>query len=174
MNLEKKKAIEEVTFHQGFKVALKFSEKFYPDLVTCKVENGEKLFYDMVFGKDKKANILGALCIGDATSNYYMLDSKQKIVQALIEELDKIFGGKASATFTGNYILEDWGRHHYTQGTWTKAFEEKKSHLEILNQSIDSKIYFAGEICDPYKQMGPPGAVLSGYYSIDRLLKDEK
>jgi len=103
-----------------------------------------------------------------------MLDSKQKIVQALIEELDKIFGGKASATFTGNYILEDWGRHHYTQGTWTKAFEEKKSHLEILNQSIDSKINFAGEICDPYKQMGLPGAVLSGYYSIDRLLKDEK
>lgn len=174
LNLEKKKAIEEVTFHQGFKVALKFSEKFYPDLVTCKVENGEKLFYDMAFGKDKKANILGALCIGDATSNYYMLDSKQKIVQALIEELDKMFGGKASATFTGNYILEDWGRHHYTQGTWTKAFEEKKSHLEILNQSIDSKIYFAGEICDPYKQMGLPGAVLSGYYSIDRLLKDEK
>ncbi len=28
LNLEKKKAIDEVTFHQGFKVALKFSEKF--------------------------------------------------------------------------------------------------------------------------------------------------
>jgi len=60
------------------------------------------------------------------------------------------------------------------QGTWTQAFQEKKSHLEILNQSIDDKIYFAGEIYDPYKQMGVPGAILSGYYSIDKLLKNEK
>jgi monoamine oxidase len=169
---EKKKAIEEVTFHQGFKVALKFTEKFYPDVVNCKVKSGEKGFYDIAFGKDTKANILGFLCTGDATSNYYLLNTNQKIVQALVEELDEMFEGKASATFTGDYILEDWGRHQYTQGTWTKAFEEKKSHLETLNQSIDNKIYFAGEIFDPYRQMGVPGAVLSGYYSIDRLLNE--
>ena len=70
--------------------------------------------------------------------------------------------------------MENWGKHKYTQGTWTQAFQEKKSHLEALNQPIDNKIYFAGEIYDPYRQMGVPGAILSGYYTIDRLLNDEK
>ena len=172
LNLEKKKAIEEITFHKGFKVALKFSEKFYPDFVNCKVKNGEKGFYDIAFGKEANTNILGFLCTGDETNKYYALNSEQKIIDALIEELDKIFEGKASTTYTGEYIMENWGKHKYTQGTWTQAFQEKKSHLETLNRSIDNKIYFAGEIYDPYKQMGVPGAILSGYYSIDRLLND--
>ena len=46
-------------------------------------------------------------------------------------------------------------------------------NLKILNQSLDNKVYFAGEINDPYKQMGVPGAILSGYYSIDKLLTDQ-
>ena len=40
----------------------------------------------------------------------------------------------------------------------------------LLNLSHFDKVYFAGEINDTYKQMGVPGAVLSGYYSIDKLL----
>ena len=53
------------------------------------------------------------------------------------------------------------------------SFSGKKSTLNILNQSLDQKVYFAGEINDPYKQMGVPGAILSGYYSIDKLLTDQ-
>lgn len=174
LNLEKKKAIEEITFHKGFKVALKFSEKFYPDFVNCKVKNGEKGFYDIAFGKETNTNILGFLCTGDETNKYYALNSEQKIIDALIEELDKIFEGKASTTYTGEYIIENWGKHKYTQGTWTQAFQENKSQLSVLNQSIENKVYFAGEIYDPYRQMGVPGAILSGYYSIDRLLNNEK
>ena len=119
-------------------------------------------------------NILGFLCTGDETNKYYALNSEQKIIDALIEELDKIFEGKASTTYTGEYIMENWGKHKYTQGTWTQAFQEKKSQLSTLNQSIENKVYFAGEIYDPYRQMGLPGAILSGYYTIDRLLNDEK
>ena len=51
-----------------------------------------------------------------------------------------------------------------------KPFKKKKSNLKILNQPLDNKVYFAGEINDIYHQMGVPGAVLSGYYSIDQLL----
>jgi monoamine oxidase len=174
LNLEKKKVIEEITFHKGFKVALKFSEKFYPDFVNCKVKNGEKGFYDIAFGKETNTNILGFLCTGDETNKYYALNSEQKIIDALIEELDKIFEGEASTTYTGEYIIENWGKHKYTQGTWTQAFQENKSQLSVLNQSIENKVYFAGEIYDPYRQMGVPGAILSGYYTVDKLLIDAK
>jgi len=174
LNSEKKKAIESITFNSGFKVALKFSEKFYPDAIECKVKSGEKVFYDIAFKKNTETNILGFLCTGDETESYYSLNSEQRIVSQIIKELDKMYGGKASQTYMNEYLFENWGQYEFTQGTWTQAMLEKKSNLEILRLPLDNKVYFAGEIYDTYQQMGVPGAILSGYYTVDKLLTDEK
>jgi monoamine oxidase len=170
---DKKKAIQSITFEPGFKAALKFSEKFYPDAINCKVKNGEKVFYDIAFKKNAKTNILGFLCKGDETEKYYSLKSEQEIINQLLKELDDMYDGKASQTYMNEYLLENWGQYQFTQGTWTQAFQEKKSTLKVLNQPLDNKVYFAGEINDTYKQMGVPGAILSGYYAADKLLTDE-
>ena len=170
---DKKKAIQSITFEPGFKAALKFSEKFYPDAINCKVKNGEKVFYDIAFKKNAKTNILGFLCKGDETEKYYALKSEQEIINQLLKELDDMYDGKASQTYMNEYLLENWGQYQFTQGTWTQAFQEKKSTLKVLNQPLDNKVYFAGEINDTYKQMGVPGAILSGYYTADKLLTDE-
>ena len=170
---KKMEAIESISFELGFKVIMKFNEKFYPDAIELKVKNGEKVFYDMAFKKGAKTHILGFLCKGEEAKKYYSLVSEKKIISKIINELDEIFDGKASQTYLHEYRYENWGQHEFTRGTWTKAFQEKKSTLNILNQSLDQKVYFAGEINDPYKQMGVPGAILSGYYSIDKLLTDQ-
>lgn len=151
---------------------MKFTEKFYPDAINCKVKTGEKGYYDIAFRKQAQANILGLLVAGDSAKEYYNLESEKAIVKAAIGELDRIFDGKASKTFTGEYVLENWGHHKYTIGTWTQAFLQKESHLKTLNRPLAKKVYFAGEINDTYKQMGVPGAVLSGYHFIDRLLTE--
>ena len=173
MNKENIKAIESITFHPGFKVAMKFSEKFYPDAITCKVKNGEKGFYDIAFKKNVQTNVLGFLCTGNETQKYYNLKSEQEIISSLLEELDEMFDGKASKFYSGEYILENWGQYEFIQGTWTQAIHEKRSYLKIINQPLDNKVYFAGEIYDTYQQMGVPGAILSGYYAIDKLLTDK-
>ncbi len=170
LSKKKKEAINAVEFLPGFKLAIKFNEKFYPDAINCKVKSGEKGFYDIAFKKEAQSNILGLLVAGNSTEKYYKLKSEEKIVKSAIGELDRIFDGKASETYTGEYILENWGQHQLTMGTWTQAFLQKKSDLKTLNQPLDKKVYFAGEINDTYQQMGVPGAVLSGYHSIDRLL----
>jgi monoamine oxidase len=173
INQEKKDAIEEITFYSGIKVVMNFSEKFYPDAINCEVDNGEKVFYDIAFGQETQNNILGFLCTEDETQKYYDLNSNDEIISSLIDELDLMLDGKASSSYSGEYILENWGQYEFTLGTWTQAFQEKKSNLKILNQPLNNKIYFAGEIYDPYKQMGVPGAILSGYCSIDKLLTDQ-
>ena len=173
-SVERKEAINSIIFHPGFKLVMKFREKFYPDAIDWKVETGEKVFYDMAFKKETKSNILGFLATGDSVDEYYKLNSEEEIVQSLIAELDKIYNGKASESYTGEYILENWGQHEFTKGTWTQAFQQKKSELKILNKSLNKKVYFAGEINDVYQQMGVPGAVLSGYHSVDRLLTDKE
>ena len=169
---EKEKAIESIVFEPGFKAIMKFNKKFYPDAIECEVENGEKVYYDMAFKKESQSHILGFLCKGYLTQKYYELDSENEIISDLIEELDLMFHGKASSSFSGEYILENWGKYDYTLGTWTTAALEKKSNLKTLNLPLDKKVYFAGEIYDPYQQMGVPGAILSGYYSADKLLTE--
>jgi monoamine oxidase len=172
LSQKRKDAIDDITFYPGFKAVIKFSEKFYPDAINCEVNNGEKGFYDIAFGKETQSNVLGFLCTGGETQKYYDINSNDDIIDSLIVELDQMFDGKASIFYTGEYILENWGKYEYTKGTWTQAFQEKKSNLKALNKSLDNKVYFAGEINDPYKQMGVPGAILSGYYSIDKLLTE--
>jgi len=170
---EKKQAINSVTFHTGIKVAMKFFEKFYPDAISCKVENGEKVFYDITFKKDTETKVLGFLCIGDETQKYYDLNSEEEIISDLLQELDLMFDGKASDAYGGEYIIEKWGQYEYTQGTWTQAIQEKRSDLKVLRQPLDNKVYFAGEIYDTYQQMGVPGAILSGYYAVDKVLTEQ-
>lgn len=173
LSADRKKAIESITFNTGLKIALKFSEKFYHDAINCKVKSGEKVFYDIAFKKGAKTDVLGFLCTGKETEKYYALKSEQEIIAQLIKELDEIYDGKASQNYMNEYLIEKWGQYEFTQGTWTQAFQEKKSQLKILNQPLENKVYFAGEINDPYQQMGVPGAILSGYYSIDKLLTDK-
>ena len=171
---EKKKAINAVDFLPGFKLVMKFSEKFYPDVIDCTVETGEKVYYDIAFKKETQSFVFGLLTTGSAAEAYYRLESEEKIVAAALEELDQIFDGKASELYTGEYLLENWGQHEFTLGTWTNAASNKKFNLKALNQSLQQKVYFAGEIYDTHKQLGVPGAILSGYNSIDKLLSDDK
>ena len=165
-------AIESITFRTGIKVAMTFSEQFYPDLIECKVDHGEKGFYDLAFKKEAKTSVLGFLCTGEETNKYYELADDQAIVNKLIEELDVMYDGIASSLFSGKFIVEKWGQYEFTRGTWTQAFQERKSAIKTIGESIDRKVYFAGELFDPYRQMGVPGAVLSGYYTIDQLLTE--
>ena len=170
LSAKKEKAIHSITFNTGFKMALKFSEKFYPDAIQCKAKNGEKSYYDMAFKKDTKEHILGFLCTGVESKKYDTLLTEQDIVNRLIEELDDMFEDKASQTYLHEYRYENWGQHEFTKGTWTQAFMERKSVLKELNQPLENKIYFAGEIYDIYHQMGVPGAILSGYDAVDLML----
>ena len=173
----KKQAIESINFLPGFKVAMKFSEKFYPDLIKCEtgysLKEGEKSYYDMAFKKESQSHILGFLCAGEEAKKYYEYNSKEDIVEALIEELDQMFAGKASKTYTGEYRFENWGQYQYTQGTWVGIPYEKSFDLAAIAEPLDNRIYFAGAILDPYRQMGAPGSMLSGYYFIDQLLTDK-
>ena len=48
--------MESINFMPGFKLVMKFSEKFYSDIIMCKAKTGEKGYYDMAFKKDSKKN----------------------------------------------------------------------------------------------------------------------
>lgn len=169
MSDTKKDAISSVKFLPGMKLLLKFSEQFYPDAISCSVEEGEKTYYDVAFKKNAEDHVLGMLVTGAASVPYTRVPSDEAVSNVL-QELDSIFDGRASASYTGEYRLVDWGNHPYTKGTWVEGFRISKGTLKQLNRSLEKRVYFAGEANDVYQQLGVPGAILSGLYSIDRLL----
>jgi len=169
---EKKKALDKIDFHKGFKMALKFSKKFYPDVINHRVTSGEKNFYDMAFGKaDTADHVLGALVTGSGAEPYYSLASEGDIVKAVLAELDAMFDGEATRCYTGDYRFEDWGHSEFTQGTWVEGIRISKATVASLAQPLgDGKIYFAGEALDTFQQMGVPGAILSGYKAVSDMM----
>lgn len=167
---QKVNAIESVEFLPGFKLFMKFSEKFYPDVITCQTQNGGRDYYDIAYHKEAEDHVLGLLSVGVSAEEYYQLGSWQAIVDAVLEELDGIFDGAASQYYTGEYILKDWGQHTHTLGTWTTFGASTSIHL---NTNLDDKVYFAGET---YKLQHPlylrgsvQAAILSGYDVVDKI-----
>lgn len=174
---EKNDAIQAIEFLRGFKLILKFSQKFYPDLIECQaVGEGEKTYYDIAFGKEAKEYVLGLLTTGVLAEEYYKLGSEGKIIEAVLKELDLIFDGQASSHYTGEHLFKDWGRHTYTLGTYieSEAGLTKKMN-EALSMPIQQKVYFAGEAYSLYRQKGTvQGAIMAGYEAVYVLLQESK
>ena len=123
------------------------------------------------YKKESKNHILGLLSTGSSAELYYSFETEEAIVASVLSELDLMFDGKASKLYMGEYIYQDWGNHQYTLGTWSTSLFNN-SMLEELNRPLDQKVYFAGGANDLYRQGGVPGAIISGYTAIDKLLTE--
>ncbi len=168
--VEKKEAIESVELLPGFKLCLKFSEKFYPDIIIVDTPSGEKTYYDMAYHKEKEDQVLGLLTTGISAEEYYQLENPQAIVDAVLEELDAHLDGAASQYYTGEYILKDWGQQVSTLGTWPSN-SANSSTIEALNAPLDGKVFFAGVSFDDKELRGSvQSAITSGYDVVDRVL----
>lgn len=173
LSTDRIEALGRIDFLTGFKMFLRFDECFYPNVVTCKVESGEKAYYDVAYKKDASSHVLALLVQGALANDYFELGSEEAMVQAALDELDVMFDGAASIHYTGDYRLENWGQKPYIEGTWTTAYRERALDLKTIRQPHGSRVYFAGEIFDSHRQMGVPGAVLSGFDAAHDALTTE-
>ncbi len=169
-------AINSIEFLPGLKLFMKFSEKFYPDVITCETPTGDKTYYDVAYQKEANDHVLGLLSTGASTEEYYQLANSQAIVDAVLEELDGIFNGAASQSYTGEFIIKNWGQEINTLGSWTDPAEVCP---EDLKASPKDKVYFAGatfgsvfDVDDTSNIRGSvQAAILSGYDVVDRIIE---
>ena len=173
MPTAKLEAIDSVEFLPGFKLFMKFDERVYPDVVSCATPSGEKTFYDLAYHKDAEDHVLALLSTGASAQSYTELGSTEAMVQAVLDELDPLWGGAASAHYTGEHLYKDWGTPVTTLGTWTSNIAGAAIHDE-LTAPLNDKIFFAGEtfkVPNPdYMRGSVHGAILSGYAAADAVL----
>ncbi|MEL6673240.1 MAG: NAD(P)/FAD-dependent oxidoreductase [Bacteroidota bacterium] len=172
----KKEAIDSVFMGDGLKVFMRFSERFYPDMLFMDgifkaLSEDDKLFYNIAFGKDSEKHVMGLFTINSKAADYTALESDQAILDAVLAELDDIFDGKATELFEAG-IVQNWSKEPYIGGSYSTSFEGNyRETQDALKVPLDGKVYFAGEAMSLNQAM-VHGAADSGYEAVKRLLAE--
>lgn len=141
---DKLEAINEVTVWDGCKAFIEFSEQFYPTFVDFEVSPetaGQKLYYDAAYGQNTTQHILGLFAVGSATIPYFER-SGDDLINFMLNELDEIFDGKASASYL-KHIFQNWTAEPHIGGAYINDHEKWRS-VRTLGESVADKLFFAG------------------------------
>lgn len=141
----KKKAIEDITVWGGCKAFIEFSEQFYPSVTGFKISPetaGHKLYYDAAYGQNSKHHILGLIAVG-APSVPYRQASTSELISYMLNELDEIFDGKASAYYV-KHIFQNWNKEPFANGAYVHYYEDWKN-IRALGEPVANKLFFAGD-----------------------------
>jgi len=154
----------------GLKVFLKFSKKFYPDLLAPKKCSNlllaNHLYYDAALHKKSKNNVLGLIAEGDAAMLYLQQKDRQALVAYVVRELDEIFEEKASKYLQKSYI-QNWTAEPYIAGTYSHGHGDAK----VLAAPVNNKLFFAGEAMNTNgSTIVVHGACESAYAAVDQIL----
>lgn len=167
---EKTDAFSRFGMGPGMKVFLKFSTKFYEDGTYGGAVCGA--YADDTLGKTTTDNILLAFVMGDQAANLHALGSDTAITNALLQELDSMYGGQATATFISSIVF-DYTAKPFIKGAYGYSTVGMNDARKIAAETIDEKLYFAGEAMNTNgHHQTVHGAVESGYTAVINLLND--
>ncbi len=167
---EKTTAFSKIGMGAGIKVFLKFSQKFFDQNIiggtVCAA------YADDGIGKSQDDNILLAFIMGEQAEQLTALGSDQSITTALLQELDLMYTGQASASFIASHV-QNWTTQPYIKGAYSFSTIGMGESRKIAANSIDKKIYFAGEAMNLNgHHQTVQGAIETGYREVINLLRD--
>lgn len=142
---EKINAINEVRVWDGCKGFIAFSEKFYPAFTAFNISPetaGQKLYYDAAYGQNTTEHILGLFAVGTGAQPYLQL-SGDDLIDFMLNELDDIFNGQASANYI-KHTFQNWNEEPFIKGAYVYDQEDWRN-IRTLGESVDNKLFFAGD-----------------------------
>ena len=169
---EKTAAFAKIGMDAGMKVFLKFSNKFFDQNIiggsVCAA------YADDSIGKAQNDNILLAFIMGEQAEYLTSLGSDAAITSALIQELDIMYNGQASASFIASHV-ENWTTNPYVKGAYSYSTIGMGDARKIASQALSEKLYFAGEAMNTNgHHQTVHGAVETGYREVINMLTDIK
>jgi lysine-specific histone demethylase 1B len=161
---EKTAAFAKFGMGPGMKVFLKFSTKFYADMLYGGSVCGA--YADDTVGKTTSDHVLLAFVMGDQAANLHALGSDSAITNALLQELDTIYGGQATANFIASSV-HDYTAKPFIKGAYGYSTVGMEDARKIAAQPVADKVFFAGEAMNVTgHHQTVQGAVESGYKAV--------
>lgn len=170
--IEKTTAFSKIGMGAGMKVFLKFSSAFYDENIIggsiCAA------YADDSVGKKQNDNVLLAFVMGKQAEYLTALGSDAAITNALLQELDSMYDGKATATFVASHV-QNWTTHPFIKGAYSYSTVGMGDARKVAAQSVNKKLYFAGEAMNINgHHQTVHGAIETGYREVINVLNDSK
>ena len=166
--------LQNIDFGSGFKVFMKFKERFYPDvLLVGSRQSGladswaSILFYDAAFGKPTRQNILGLFTVSEGTLPRADMDDRA-LVDDVLFELTDVFGTVARESFIDG-VVQNWTQAPYIMGSYSMTNYSDLSVRDIL-APVKGRVFFAGEALGEDAQSTVQGAAFSAINVVDQLI----
>lgn len=161
---------------RGMKVALRFDRAFWEARMAYLITDGlvSSAWAPSHYKAGADDHILMCYPMGDAAQT--LTDSASRagggasgdsaIVRALLEDLDRVFGGKASPAIVDARV-QDWTSDPYVRGSYSYPKPETYRSVAVnlrrqLGQPVADRVFFAGEGSNPLNPACVPGALQEG------------
>ena len=167
---EKTTAFSKIGMDAGMKVFLKFSTKFFDENILggaiCAA------YADDSIGKAQDDNVLLAFVMGQQAEYLTSLGSDSAITNALLQELDTMYNGQATASFVDSHV-QNWTPNPLVRGAYSYSTVGMGNARKVASASVDKKLYFAGEAMNTNgHHQTVHGAVETGYREVINLITD--
>ncbi|SMX28920.1 Flavin-dependent L-tryptophan oxidase RebO precursor [Pelagimonas phthalicica] len=167
-------ALQDIDFGSGFKLFLKFRERFYPDMLfegsrasVLADTWAEKIYYDAAFGKPTQQNILGLFTVSDQRLRRAKLNNAALLADVL-EELTKIFGPVVREAFIDG-VVQNWSLERFIMGSYSMDNHGQKDISDIL-KPVEGRVFFAGEALGEDDQSTVQGAAFSATRAVEQIV----
>ena len=142
----KQNAINSATVWGGFKAFIEFTTNFWPAYLAfpdSETVAGQRIYYDASYGQNSNRHVLGLFSVGQQAEQYQNLDSGDALKNYMLNELDQVFNGAASAGYI-QHISQNWNEEPHIKAAYLED-NAVSSISSRLFTPIDNKVYFAGD-----------------------------
>lgn len=167
-------ALEDVVFGQGFKVFLRFAERFYPDmlffgsrLTALSDAWDSKIYYDAAFRKPTAQNILGLFTVNEVRLPRANLSDAQ-MIETVLDELSDIFGTQVRQYYQAG-LVQNWSQEPFIQGSYSMT-NDSDFDLSAILTSQQGRLFFAGEALGGDAQSTVHGAAFSAIDAVQQMI----
>lgn len=167
-------SLEDVQFGQGLKVFMRFSERFYPDLLyegsrMSILEDtwDSKIYYDAVFRKPTAAHVLALFNVSEGALPRARL-TDEAILEVSLDELSEMFGNVVRQSFQRG-IVQNWSREPFIGGSYSMSNWSDEDITDIL-APLEGRIHFAGEVLGGDAQSTVHGAAFSAMSAVEAMV----
>ncbi|MCC5934655.1 MAG: FAD-dependent oxidoreductase [Balneolales bacterium] len=165
----KRLAFSKIGMEPAIKIFMKFRERFYPGNTF----GGEvcAAYIDEQYGKTGSTPVLLAYLIGEQASKLMALGSDEAMTEALIGELDLMFGGQASAHFEDAHV-QNWTTHPWIRGGYSYSLCGMANARSVAAKPHAGCLYFAGEAMNTRgHHQSVHGALESGLQAVKMMIR---
>jgi monoamine oxidase len=170
LSTSKQTAINSIGMGAGMKIVLKFSTTFWATNLGSVYGSGYvPEFWATGLGRSADNNTLTAFVMGEKAEYLSSLDAGA--IDIVVAELDQMYGaGVASGSLIESHIM-DWSQEPFIKGAYSYPKVGTGNSRETLAQSIDDKLFFAGEATHTEGHEGTVhGAIETAQTAVEELV----